>query len=88
VRLLAEGERVVLRVRDDGPGIPPAALDHVFEAGWSTKPGRAAGGRGLGLALVSAAAARLGGRIDAANDGGAVLTVDVPVPARGGVGAR
>jgi two-component system CitB family sensor kinase len=78
VRLLADGDRVVLEVRDDGPGIPPEALDHVFEPGWSTKPGTGAGRRGLGLALVSTAAARLGGRVRAANDGGAVLSVDVP----------
>ena len=88
MRLLAEDERVLLQVRDDGPGIPSEALGQVFEAGWSTKPGTEAGRRGLGLALVSTAAARLGGRVDAANDGGAVLTVDVPVPSRGPVGAR
>jgi len=88
VRLLVEGERVLLQVRDDGPGIPSDALGHVFDAGWSTKPGSAAGRRGLGLALVSTAAARLGGRVDAVNDGGAVLTVDVPLPACGPVGAR
>jgi two-component system CitB family sensor kinase len=88
VTLLAEDGRVLLQVRDDGPGIPSEALGHVFEAGWSTKPGTAAGRRGLGLALVSTAAARLGGRVDAANDGGAVLTVDVPVPSHGPVGAR
>jgi two-component system CitB family sensor kinase len=86
--LRAENERILLRVRDDGPGIPSEALEHVFEAGWSTKPGTAAGRRGLGLALVSTAAARLGGHVEAANDDGAVLTVDVPVPARGAVGTR
>jgi two-component system, CitB family, sensor kinase len=88
VQLLAEGERVLLQVRDDGPGIPADALGHVFEAGWSTKPGTAAGRRGLGLALVSSAASRLGGRAGAANDDGAVLTVELPVRSRGPVGAR
>jgi two-component system CitB family sensor kinase len=78
VRLAAEGDRVRLEVRDDGPGIPTEALEHVFEAGWTTKPGTATGRRGLGLALVCTAAGRLGGRVDAANDGGAVLTVEVP----------
>jgi two-component system CitB family sensor kinase len=88
VRLAAVGDRVVVQVRDDGPGIPVEALEHVFEAGWSTKPGTATGRRGLGLALVSAAATRLGGRVEAANDGGAVLTVEVPVSSRDTVGAR
>jgi sensor histidine kinase regulating citrate/malate metabolism len=73
---------IVLEVRDDGPGIPPEAMARVFEAGWSTKPGTATGRRGLGLALVMTTAARLGGTAVAANDGGAVVTVRVPVPTR------
>jgi two-component system CitB family sensor kinase len=85
VRLVAESERVAIEVRDDGPGIPADALDHVFEAGWSTKSGTAARGRGLGLALVSATAERLGGSVRAATDGGAVLTVELPVRAGGPV---
>jgi sensor histidine kinase regulating citrate/malate metabolism len=88
VRLVSEDGRIRLQVRDDGPGIPGDALGHVFEAGWSTKPGTAAGSRGLGLALVSTAAARLGGRVEASNDGGAVFTVDVPARSDDTVGAR
>jgi two-component system, CitB family, sensor kinase len=88
VSLLARDGRVRIQVRDDGPGIPAGALGHVFEPGWSTKPGTAAGRRGLGLALVSTAAARLGGHVEAANDGGAVLTVDLPAAAPSGVAAR
>jgi two-component system CitB family sensor kinase len=88
VRLATEGDRVRLTVRDDGAGIPAEALDRVFEAGWTTKPGTATGRRGLGLALVSTAAGRLGGHVEAANDGGAVLTVDVPAASGDTVGAR
>jgi two-component system, CitB family, sensor kinase len=88
VRLVAVDERVTIQVRDDGPGIPPRALGHVFEPGWSTKPGTGKGRRGLGLALVSTAAERLGGTVRAANDGGAVMRVEVPVRSAGPVGAR
>ena len=85
VRLLARDGRVVLEVRDDGPGIPPDALARIFEPGWSTKSSQTRS-RGLGLALVSATAARLGGRVEARNEGGAVLVVDVPARTRVEVG--
>jgi two-component system CitB family sensor kinase len=81
VRLAAQGGRVVIEVRDDGPGIPPEALERVFEPGWSTKSGTTAGRRGLGLALVSTTAERLGGSVRAATEDGAVLTVELPLPA-------
>jgi two-component system CitB family sensor kinase len=77
VRLTASPDRVVLRVRDDGPGIPDDALADVFTPGWSTKPGTGTGRRGLGLALVSSTAGRHGGTVEAANDGGAVFTVEL-----------
>jgi two-component system CitB family sensor kinase len=86
VMVAVDDERVVLRVRDDGPGIAPEALEHLFEPGWSTKPGTTTRPRGLGLALVSSAAERLGGRASAANEGGAVLSVDVPIRSGGTVG--
>jgi two-component system, CitB family, sensor kinase len=79
VRLAVEREQVVISVRDDGAGIPDDALASVFTAGWSTKPGTGAGRRGLGLALVSSTASRHGGTVRAANDEGAVFTVEVPV---------
>ncbi|HEY3021825.1 MAG TPA: sensor histidine kinase, partial [Solirubrobacteraceae bacterium] len=79
--LRTEGGEAIVAVRDSGPGIPPEHLDDVFEAGWTTKPG-GVGGRGLGLALVRQAAARLGGTATAANDGGAVITVRLPIRER------
>jgi sensor histidine kinase regulating citrate/malate metabolism len=86
VAVALEGGEAVLEVRDDGAGIADADLGRIFEAGWSTKGDGAR--RGLGLALVSAAAARLGGAASARNDGGAVLTVRVPVRAGATASAR
>ncbi|WP_410971092.1 sensor histidine kinase, partial [Salmonella sp. SAL04269] len=43
-----EEERYVLRVRDNGPGIPPAARVHLFEPFFTTKTTA----KGLGLALA------------------------------------
>jgi signal transduction histidine kinase len=41
---------LMLSVRDNGPGIPPATLPQIFQAGFSTKGARQ--GTGLGLNIV------------------------------------
>lgn len=70
----SEGGRTIVRVADDGPGIPADHLPQVFERGWSTKPSDATG-RGVGLALVHAVCTRTGGSVEAMNgDHGAVFT--------------
>lgn len=51
---------VVLRVIDDGPGIPAALVDRVFEPGVSSK---ATAGRGVGLSGIARALHRVGSRI-------------------------
>ncbi|KIF71230.1 histidine kinase [Streptomyces sp. AcH 505] len=80
VELRAEGTTVVLRVSDNGPGVPPAMREQIFTEGWSTKQSPAHRGRGLGLALVRRLAERYGGmaRVTARAGGGAVFTVVLP----------
>ncbi|HCL4034182.1 TPA: sensor histidine kinase, partial [Pseudomonas aeruginosa] len=56
-----EEERYVLRVRDNGPGIPPAARVHLFEPFFTTKPGEH--GLGLGLTLSASLATAAGGSL-------------------------
>ena len=51
----------MLEVTDDGPGLPPGAVDDAFRRGWSTKEQGSAGRRGIGLALVAQTVDRLGG---------------------------
>ena len=73
----AEGETVVMTVRDNGHGIPPAAIDHVCEPFFTTKS--EGEGNGLGLFLTCGIIAEHRGRIEIYNDeAGAVFTVYLP----------
>lgn len=81
----ADGDRVVLTVRDQGPGLPPgidpARLFEPFVRG--TKPASSAG-HGLGLAICRHIAALHGGTISAGNaaGGGAEFRLSLPVSRR------
>ncbi|MGW9369190.1 sensor histidine kinase [Streptomyces xanthophaeus] len=67
-----ETSAVRLRIEDDGPGIPPALLPHVFErfARGDASRSRAAGSTGLGLAIVQAVVGAHGGRVDVRSEPG------------------
>jgi len=82
VELTAEGDRAVLSVLDDGPGIPEADLPRLFDRFYRADSSRTrtSGGAGLGLAIVRAIVSAHGGRIEAANlpSGGARMTVVLP----------
>ncbi len=70
----------VLVVDDQGPGIAPADLPHVFERFYRADESRSMPGSGLGLAIVRQVAERHGGWVvaGAAPEGGARLTMSVP----------
>lgn len=78
-------DQAVFVVDDDGPGIPAALRDRVFERFYRIDESRsrtdgAAGGTGLGLAIVKHAAAALGGKVtvDESPLGGARFIVRLP----------
>jgi two-component system, OmpR family, sensor histidine kinase MtrB len=74
--------RLVLEVRDHGPGLPEAAIPHVFDRFYKADTARARSeGSGLGLAIAAENAQLHGGRIEAGNHphGGAVFTVSLPL---------
>ncbi|MFF7729159.1 ATP-binding protein [Streptomyces sp. NPDC008001] len=80
VELRAVGETLVVRVADNGPGVPAAVRELVFTDGWSTKEAVPHRRRGLGLSLVRRLAERYGGSVRAGEreGGGAVFTVELP----------
>jgi PAS domain S-box-containing protein len=83
VRLTGSDGHVELSVRDNGIGIAPSLLPHVFDLfrqGDSSNT-RSHGGLGLGLAIVRQLVELHGGRVDAESDGpgsGATFTVRLP----------
>jgi two-component system sensor histidine kinase MprB len=73
----------VLQIRDQGAGIQPTDLPHVFDRFYRSADARALPGSGLGLAIVRQAVERHGGTVEAAAadpafGGGTVLTVRLP----------
>lgn len=79
VAVRSDSAGATLSVEDQGPGIRPEDLPHVFERFYraASAPG---GGTGLGLAIAKWIVDRHGGRIEVANRaaGGASFTVNLP----------
>jgi two-component system sensor histidine kinase ChvG len=64
----APNEWVVITVDDDGPGIPPHALERIFERFYTDRPSQGFGqNSGLGLSISRQIVEAHGGRIWAAN---------------------
>ncbi|MGH7687364.1 MAG: sensor histidine kinase, partial [Candidatus Dormibacteria bacterium] len=80
-----DGERVRIDVHDDGPGIAPADLPHVFERFYRGEKTRAReeGGSGLGLSIVQGLARSMGGEVAVFSAEGAGTTVSVWLPRPG-----
>jgi signal transduction histidine kinase len=72
-------ERIIVVIRDTGPGIPGEAMPRLFEPFFTTKP--AGRGTGLGLAISNEILREHNGLIEAENnaDAGACFRVDLPL---------
>lgn len=77
-------EYLIIRVRDNGRGIPPGDLPHVFERFFQTTQTRlpAEGGTGIGLALAADLTELLGGKLTVESAIGAGSTFTLTLPQR------
>ncbi|WP_406066668.1 HAMP domain-containing histidine kinase [Streptomyces sp. NBC_01077] len=83
-RVRTESDAVVVRIEDDGPGIPAALLPTVFErfARGDASRSRNAGSTGLGLAIVRAVVCAHGGEVGVeSTPGRTAFTVRLPADA-------
>lgn len=79
IRTFREGARAVIEVADNGPGIPPADRDQVFDPYYSTK----SEGTGLGLAIVKKVVLEHEGEIKCVDSdlGGIAFRIAIPLTA-------
>lgn len=74
----------IIAVTDDGPGIAPEDIPHVFERLFTTRPAAArAAGTGLGLAIVAELVDAMKGSVDVQSpltpNGGTTMSVHLPI---------
>jgi len=74
----------VIAIRDHGPGVPEASLEHIFEPFYRVGDARdrQSGGTGLGLAIAGRALRLHGGSITARNAAGGGLLVEIRLPTK------
>jgi signal transduction histidine kinase len=79
VECFREGSSVVVRVRDDGRGIPLEAQSRIFDPGYTTKG--VGVGTGLGLSIAYRIAANHGGslRVKSEVGKGSEFTLRIPI---------
>jgi two-component system sensor histidine kinase KdpD len=82
IRARVSGGRILMRVVDQGPGIPPAEHERIF-APFYRAPGAAGQGSGLGLAIVRGLVEANGGkvRVESLPGQGTSFVIELPLPA-------
>ena len=83
VDLVRDGKLAVVKVEDNGPGIPESEKDRIFERFYRLDDSRArdTGGTGLGLAIAKEAVALHGGTIEVSSEGemGSIFSISIPI---------
>ncbi|MGC9142199.1 MAG: sensor histidine kinase [Caldimicrobium sp.] len=82
VETKARDDRIVIRVKDTGPGIPKEILPYIFDPFFTTK--KTGKGIGLGLSICHSIIKRHGGQIkvDRPSEGGALFEITLPLATR------
>lgn len=77
IRLMSDARGTVVTVEDNGPGIAPEAVKHIFDKFYQGDSSHKSEGNGLGLSLVKQILNAIGGEIEAENmeTGGCRFTV-------------
>lgn len=75
-----DGRIVEVRVSDNGIGIPPESLPHIFERFYKVERSRRDTGSGLGLAIVKNIVQAFGGQVQAESKEGEGSTLSFTVP--------
>lgn len=82
IRLIEQSEQLIIRIVDQGPGIPTQYREAVFEPFYRLEGSRnrSSGGSGLGLAIAREAAAHMGGNLTLEETLGGGLTCQIALP--------
>lgn len=82
VETKARDDRIVIKVKDSGPGIPKEILPYIFDPFFTTK--KTGKGIGLGLSICHSIIKRHGGQIKVENpkEGGALFEIILPLATR------
>jgi signal transduction histidine kinase/DNA-binding response OmpR family regulator len=87
--LHADNGNAIIQIQDNGPGVPPAMREAIFEPFRQVEAGdgRRHGGTGLGLAIVKEFVELHGGEVGVSDapDSGALFTIILPLTAPGGI---
>ena len=75
-----------LTVTDEGPGVAPEDLPHIFERFYRAQSARSMPGSGLGLAIVQRVVASHGGTVEVSSPTGGGTRVDIELPHRARAG--
>ncbi|MGL6042978.1 MAG: sensor histidine kinase [Sandaracinobacteroides sp.] len=81
-RAWSDGGNAVVDIDDDGPGLPPAEIERVFEPCYRLEPSRSreTGGTGLGLSVARSVARAHGGDVVLTNRPAGGLRARVTIP--------